>query len=201
MLPPVTFALADANGPGTLAKVNVVSFAGARAALVRPDDLSLAGRLAKKTRLLHARDARARDDTGALLAEADRRDGARDDAGPAPRRLPRRGEPALLRPLLPRGAPSRNAAPSIAERFRAFADEYRASYDRRLASAARARGIDVAGSYLVDRRPAAVRRRDARALARLVIRSRARALVRWTRQLFVYRGWLPYLAGKLRRAT
>ena len=44
-----------------------------------------------------------------------------------------------------------------------------------------------------------IRRRDARALAHLLRRSRVRALLRWSRQLLVYRGWLPYLAAKLRR--
>ena len=34
--------------------MNLISFAAARAAFARPDDLSLAGRLAKKTRLLYA---------------------------------------------------------------------------------------------------------------------------------------------------
>ena len=200
LLPPVTFALGDADGPGALAKVNVVSFAAARAALARPDDLSLAGRLAKKTRLLHARDARARDDTGALLAEAiDVMVCATTLALPRVVSLAEASRRCFA--LSYRAEPRPETEARIAERYRAFADEYRASYAARLASSARARGIDLAGGYLVDWRPAAVRRRDARVLTRLLARSRARALARWTRQLFVYRGWLPYLAGKLRRAT
>jgi hypothetical protein len=98
-----------------------------------------------------------------------------------------------------RAEPRPETEARVAERFRAFAAEYRAAYAPRLASAALARGIDVTDGCLVDRRPDSVRRRDARALARLLTRSRARALARWARQLFVYRGWLPYLAGKLRR--
>jgi hypothetical protein len=60
-------------------------------------------------------------------------------------------------------------------------------------------GIELAGDTLVDRRPSTVRRRHAGALSRLLLRSRARALLRWSRQLLLYRGWLPYLVGKLRR--
>ena len=199
-LPPVTFALGDADGPGTLAKVNVVSFAEARAALARPDDLSLAGRLAKKTRLLYARDARARDDAAALLAEAtDVMVCATTLALPRVVSLAEASRRCFA--LSYRAEPRPETDARITERFRAFAAEYRARYASRLASAARARGIDVVGASLVDRRPAAARRRDARALTHLLVRSRTRALLRWTRQLFVYRGWLPYLVGKLRRAT
>jgi hypothetical protein len=199
VLPPVTFALREADGPNTVAKLNVVSLAAARAALARPDDLSLAGRLAKKTRLLYARDARARDDTAALLAEATDVMVCATTLG-----LPRvvTLDEACRRcfALSYRAEPRPETGAQIAARYRAFAADYRASYGPRLAAAARMRGIDVVGASLVDRRPAAARRHDARALARLLLRSRARTLLRWSRQPFVYRGWLPYLAGKLRRA-
>jgi hypothetical protein len=198
-LPPVTFALRESGSADTVAKVNVVSFDGVRAALVRPDDLSLAGRLAKKTRLLRVGDDRARAEIEALLDEA-----AEVMARATTLALPRvvTLEEASRRcfALSYRAEPRPETAAQIAIRYRAFADDYRARYGPRLASAARARGIDVAGDSLVDRRPASVRRRDVRALARLLRRSRVRALLRWSRQLFVYRGWLPYLAGKLRRA-
>jgi hypothetical protein len=98
-----------------------------------------------------------------------------------------------------RAEPRPEGAAQIAVRYRAFAGDYRARYGPPLMSAARARGIDVVGGCLVDTRPAAVRGRDAGALARLLFRSRIRTLARWSRQLFVYRGWLPYLVGKLRR--
>jgi len=202
-LPPITIALrgtvALRGAGGTVAKVNLVSFATARAVFARPDDLSLAGRLAKKTRLLYARDDRARDETAALLAAA-----ADVMARATTLALPRvvSLEQASRRcfALSYRAEPRPENADQIAARYRAFAADHRACYEPRLASAARARGIEVTGSRLVDRRPAAVRRRDARALARLLRRSRARALLRWARQLVVYRGWLPYLVGKLRRA-
>lgn len=196
-LPPVTFALRD-PGSDALAKVNVVSFASVRAALARPDDLSLAGRLAKKTRLLWTRDQSARAETEALLDEA-----ASVMARATTLALPRiiTFDQASRRcfALSYRAEPRPENAAQVARRYHAFAADYAASYGPRLAAAARARGIEVAGSSLVDRRPASARRRDARALTRLLYRSRARALLRWSRQLLVYRGWLPYLVGKLRR--
>jgi hypothetical protein len=181
-----------------LAKVNLVTFEVVRAVLVRPDDLSLAGRLAKKTRLLWTRDERARAETEALLGEA-AEVMARATALALPRVVTLGQASRRCFALSYRAEPRPENAAQIAIRYRAFADDYRASYEPRLASAARARGIEVAGDTLVDRRPASARRRDARALARLLLRSRARALLRWSRQLLVYRGWLPYLVGKLRR--
>jgi len=197
-LPPVTFALRESGSADTVAKVNVVSFDGVRAALLRPDDLSLAGRLAKKTRLLRAGDDRARAETEALLDEA-----AEVMARATILALPRvvTIEEASRRcfALSYRAEPRPETAAQIAIRYGAFADDYRARYGPRLASAARARGIDVAGDSLVDRRPSSIRRRDVRALSHLLRRSRVRALLRWSRQLVVYRGWLQYLVGKLRR--
>ena len=199
VLPPVTFALREPDAAATLAKVNVISFAAARAALARPDDLSLAGRLAKQTRLLYARDARARADAGALLAEAtDVMAMATTLALPRVISLEQASRRCFA--LSYRAEPRPETAAQLAARYRAFAHDYRARYGAQLASAARARGIDVVGDCLVDQRPAAVRARDAGRLARLLFRSRVRALARWARQLFVYRGWLPYLAAKLRRA-
>ena len=199
VLSPVTFALREPDAAVTLAKVNVISCAATRAALAHPDDLSLTGRLAKKTRLLYARDERARTETAALLAEAtDVMACATTLALPRVVSLAQASRRCFA--LSYRAEPRPESPAQLATRFRAFARDYRARYQPLLASAARARGIDVVGDFLVDQRPAAVRARDADALARLLFRSRARALARWARQLFVYRGWLPYLAGKLRRA-
>jgi phytoene dehydrogenase-like protein len=210
--PKATFALCDPmalpselrwrashyRAKGTLAKVNLISLAAARASFVRPDDLSLAGRLAKKTRLLYLRDDRARDDAAALLAAA-----ADVIALAATLALPRvvSLEEASRRcfALSYQAEPRPETAAQIAARYQAFAEDYRARYEPRLAAAARARGIDVAGDSLVDRRPTSIRRLEARVLAWLLLRSRARTLARWSRQLLVYRGWLPYLVGKLRR--
>ena len=197
-LPPVTFALREAASGDTLAKVNLVTFEVVRAALARIDDLSLAGRLAKKTRLLWTRDENARAETEALLDEA-ADVMARATTLALPRIVTLDEASRRCFALSYRAEPRPENAAQIAIRYRAFADHYLESYGRRIASAARALGIDVAGDTLVDRRPSPVRRRNARALARLLLRSRARALVRWSRQLLLYRGWLPYLIGKLRR--
>ena len=179
--------------------MNLISFAAARAAFARPDDLSLAGRLAKKTRLLHARDDRARDDTAALLAEATDVM-ARATTLALPRVVSLEDAIRHCFALSYRAEPRPEKPAQIASRYQSFAADYRARYGPRLVAAAHARGIELVGDSLVDRRPAAHRRRDARALTRLLFRSRARTLLRWSRQLLVYRGWLPYLTGKLRRA-
>ena len=198
-LPPVTFALRDHASGAPLAKVNVVTFEVARGALERLDDLSLAGRLAKKTRLLWTRDEKARAATEALLAEA-AEVMARATMLALPRVITLHEASRRCFALSYRAEPRPENAAQISARYRAFADDYLASYGPRLASAARALGIDLAGDTLVDRRPSIVRRRHARGLAGLLFRSRARALLRWSRQLLLYRGWLPYLIGKLRRA-
>jgi hypothetical protein len=90
--------------------------------------------------------------------------------------------------------------PKIDARYDAFAAEYQARYGPRLTAAAHARGIGAQGGCLVDERSDAVRRHERHTLERLLWRGRLRSLVRWSRQILLYRGWLPYLAGKLRRA-
>jgi hypothetical protein len=198
-LPPATVALGRPGSAEALAKVNLIAFAAARASFRRPDDLSLAGRLAKKTRVLYLRDDRARDDTAGLLAAATDVM-ARATVLALPRIVSLDEATRRCFALSYRAEPRPETAPQIAARYQAFVGDYRARYGPRLVSAAQARGIDVAaGGGLVDRRPASIRRRDARVLTALLLRSRARALPRWARQLFVYRGWLPYLVEKLRR--
>lgn len=198
-LPPVTCALRDPGWAPPLAKVNVVTFDAAHAVLRRPDDLSLAGRLAKKTCLLWTRDAGARADTEALLDRAVEVMAGTTTLG-LPRVITLASASRRCFALSYRAEPRPERAAQIAVRYRAFAADLVARYGPRLAAAARARGIDVVPGGLIDRRPSSVRRRDARALARLLVRSHARTLLRWTRQALVYRGWLSYVAGKLRRA-
>ena len=182
--------------------MNLISFAAARAALARPDDLSLAGRLAKKTRLLHARDASRRATTpAALLAEAtDVMARATTLALPRVVSL----EEAIRRcfALSYRAEPRPEKPAQIASRYRVVRRATTAPrYGPRLvAAAARARHRRSSATASSTAAPPPVRRRDARALTRLLLRSRARTLLRWSRQLLVYRGWLPYLTGKLRRA-
>ena len=179
--------------------MNLISFAAARAAFARPDDLSLAGRLAKKTRLLHARDDRARDDTAALLAEAtDVMARATTLALPRVVSLDEASRHCFA--LSYRAEPRPEKAAQIASRYQAFAADYRARYGPRLVAAARARGIDSSATASSTAAPPPVRRRDARALARLLLRSRARTLA----PLVAPAPRLPRLAavpaGKLRRA-
>ena len=166
-LPPITVALRAPGAAETLAKVNLISFAAARAAFARPDDLSLAGRLAKKTRLLHARDDRARDDTAALLAEATDVM-ARATTLALPRVVSLEDAIRHCFALSYRAEPRPEKPAQIASRYQSFAADYRARYGPRLVAAAHARGIELVGDSLVDRRPAARRRRDARALTRLL---------------------------------
>jgi hypothetical protein len=199
-LAPVTVALgAEVTAGPIIAKLNLATPAQIAEALARPRDLSVAGRLAKKTRLLLARDHRARaelsgflDDAADLLARVGTlglpRHLALDEAARRCFALSYRAE---LRP-------ERRA--HLEARFEAFANEYHARYQPRLAAAARGRGIDVIDGALVDRRPHHLRARESRALKALLWRGRLRALARWAREPLLYRGWFPYLLGKLRRA-
>jgi hypothetical protein len=199
-LAPATIALgAEVSGGPTIAKLNLATPAQVADALVRLPDLSLAGRLAKKTRLLLARDDRTRAELSGLL------EGASD----AMARVATLGLPRALTleeasrrcfALSYRAELRPERRSQIDARFDAFADEYRQRYQPRLAAEARARGIDVIDDSMVDRRPDDVRAREARALARLLWRGRLRALARWGREPLLYRGWFPYLVGKLRRA-
>jgi len=199
-LAPATIALgAELTGGPTIAKLNLATPGQAAAALARLRDLSLAGRLAKKTRFLLHRNAETRVELAALLdAAADAMAGTailglsrHCPLEEATRRCFALSYRAELRPERPA---------QIDARFDAFADEYRARYQPRLMAAARARGIEVIGDALIDRRPAPVRRREAWQLSRLLWRGRLRALARWGREPLLYRGWFPYLVGKLRRA-
>jgi hypothetical protein len=199
-LAPVTVALgADVAAGPTVAKLNLATSAQAREALARLRDLSLAGRLAKKSRLLLARDDRARAEMTDLLDQA-----TDAMARAATLGLPRRitVEQAVRRCFaLSYRAELRPERPAqVDRRFAAFAEEYRQRYQPRLAAAARARGIATAEEAFVDQRHTVVRAREARALAVLLWRGRLRALARWARQPLLYRGWFPYLVGKLRRA-
>lgn len=199
-LAPATIALgADVVSGPPIAKLNLATPAQVAGALARLRDLSLAGRLAKKTRPLYQRDAAAGTELAALLDRA-----AAVMARTAVLGLPDRLslEEASRRCFaLSYRAELRPERPAqIEARFDAFAVDYRERYQPRLIAAARARGIDVIGGHLVDRRPDHRRRADARALAWLLWRGRLRALARWGREPFLYRGWFPYLVGKLRRA-
>ncbi|MFO0578004.1 MAG: hypothetical protein U1A78_28675 [Polyangia bacterium] len=209
-LPPLTLALVDPRAAAcrgvVLAKLNVVTMATAQRAVAGlPDlpDLYLAGRLSKPVALLVARDAHGARAAAALHRDAleqliDRtlRGLARDtrlvDAVDAVIGLSYRGE---VRP---------EGAEKIAALRRSFPDFYQYAVPAVIAARAAACGFTLAPlepdhALLRDGRTAAQRRQDRRAVARLLRRSRWRAVLRWPRQLVVYRGALGYVLGKLMR--
>jgi hypothetical protein len=196
-LPPATLAL-EAGG-AAIAKINLATPAAVAETLARLPDLSLAGRLSKKTRLVFHHDAVPRAELGALLDGAAAAMagtallglGRRTPLSQAARRCFALSYQAELRPERPA---------QIDARYQAFAAEYQARFGARLVRLAPDRGIDVADGQLVDDRPERVRRAERRALAALLWRGRLRSVIRWTREPLLYRGWFPYLVGKLRRA-
>jgi hypothetical protein len=199
-LAPATLALgaAGAHGP-PVAKLNLLTPAATGAALARLRDLTLAGRLAKRTRLLHQRDAGAGAEVARLLAAATDAM-ARTTLLGLPRRIALADASRRCFGLSYRAElrPERQAI--IDARYDAFAADYAARWEPRIAAAATAAGIEVAGGWLIDGRPAALRRGERWQLERLLWRGRVRSIARWSREPFLYRGWFPYLVGKLRRA-
>jgi len=199
-LAPATIALgAEIAGGPTIAKLNLATPTQVSDAIANLRDLSLAGRLAKQARLLFARHPSTRAELAAFL------DGAIDTMARAttlglPRRLTLDEASRRCFALSYRAELRPERPAHLAARFDAFATDYHARYQPRLAAAAWARGIDVVGGALVDDRPASIRRREGAALAMLLWRSRLRALARWGRAPLLYQGWFPYLVGKLRRA-
>jgi hypothetical protein len=198
-LPPATVALRDRGRRDAVAKLNLVEPATVERELRAPRDLYLAGRLGKHTRTLWVRDeACARELYGLLGAAATTIvEVVLNGLGPrcalevAVRRCVAISYAAEVRPESPA---------KIEALHRAFAAEYDARYRPLLVAHARARGLVVEGDDLVDHRApeaalVALRDRDA-----LLSRSRIRSVARWPKQAMLYRGWLPYLAGKLRRA-
>jgi hypothetical protein len=197
---PATIALgAEVSAGPTIAKLNLATPPQVAGALARRRDLSLAGRLAKKTRLLLARDDRARAELTAFLEGSA---GVMAEAAtlgmPRHLTLEEAGRRCFALSYRAELRPERSA--QIGARYEAFAAEYRERYQPLVTAAARARGIEVIDGALVDRRPTRVRAGEARALAALLWRGRLRALARWGREPLLYRGWFPYLVGKLRRA-
>jgi hypothetical protein len=189
VLPPLTLA---ADG----AKLNLIEPSVALAELRARRDLYLAGRLSKRLEIVLARDRTI----DALVDEA-----VRAVVESAALGLPRRIslDDAVLRCLQisylaevrPEGADKARALHD------AFPDFYRARFRPLVEAHARARGLAITRDAVVDDRPPAVRIAEARALRSLLLRSRTRAVLRWPKQALVYRGWLPYVIGKWRRAV
>jgi hypothetical protein len=91
-------------------------------------------------------------------------------------------------------------AKRVAAAYRAFATEYRARYRPLLVRRAPEHGVRLEGEWLIDARTPTVAQRERRRYDGLLFTSRLRSVARWPKQALVYRGSLPYLWGKLRRA-
>ncbi len=192
-LPPVTLAF---DG---LAKLNVVDVKTLTRELHTPTDLYLAGRLGKRTECVYARDASCRREIDALRETA-----RRLIARVALLGLPRLTSlEAVLRRcvgLSYEAEPRPEKPEKIRALYDAFADWYPPRYTPLIAEHARAMGVVLAADALIDQRDDAVRAKEAKGLRRLIRKSWFRAMARWPKGVLLYRGWLPYLVGKITRA-
>ena len=175
VLPPITVApKLNLIEPGQLAE----AFACRR-------DLYLAGRLGKRTELVFARDAACAAELDAAQVTA-RRTMAEVAQWGLPHDVPL--EVVLRRCVsLSYEAEVRPERPEkIAALFDAFAGWYAETF----------------GPLVGARAPKSARQLDAerRALDALLLRSRLRCIARWPKGMLAYRGWLPYLKGKLARS-
>ncbi|MBS1153009.1 MAG: hypothetical protein H6Q89_4707 [Myxococcaceae bacterium] len=197
LLPPVTLALQSEAGP--IAKLNVIDARTLARELGAENDLYLAGRLGKRTECLWARDEACRREIDHLRAEA-----RRTIARVALLGLPRLTtlEPVLRRcvSLSYEAEPRPERPAKIRALYDAFADWYPPRYAPLLTARALELGIAIQGESLIDKRPDQIRAAEARGLSSLLRRSWLRAMARWPKGILLYRGWFPYLVGKLRRA-
>lgn len=198
-LPPVTLSLRGEDGRTPIAKLNVIDAKTLSRELRAQNDLYLAGRLGKRTECLFARDEICRVEIDALRAQA-----RVAIARVALLGLPRR---TTLEPVLRRcvgisyeAEPRPEKPAKIRALYDAFTDWYPPRYTPLLTSQARALGIGVEGESLVDKRSDLVRAAEARGLKALLRRSWLRAMARWPKAALLYRGWFPYLIGKLGRS-
>jgi hypothetical protein len=198
-LPPAIVALREPGSRETLAKLNLVEPGMVESALRAPRDLYFAGRLGKHTRTLWARDETCEREVGALLGAAAELIvetvlsgiGPRCSLEAAVRQCVAISYAAEVRPERPE---------KIAALQSAFAAEYDARYLPLLAERALARGFTVEDGDLVDGRDPRLALAERRAREALLSRSRVRSVARLPKNALLYRGWLPYIVGKLRRA-
>lgn len=197
-LPPVTLSLKAENGT-PIAKLNVIDAAALARELAAQNDLYLAGRLGKRTECIYARDEACRIEIDGLCAQA-----RSVIASIALLGLPRHTtlEPVLRRCVsLSYDAEPRPERPAkIRALYDAFADWYPPRYLPLLAERARELGIRIEGESIIDKRSDLVRAAEARGLTALLRRSWFRAMARWPKGILLYRGWFPYLVGKIRRS-
>ncbi len=200
-LPPLTLALRAARGERTLAKLNLIEPRAAWAELALLPDLYLAGRLSKAGAVLYARDAACMKELAALANRSVRAVAtlvvkdlpqrcAVHDAVRACLALSYRAE---LRPEGPR---------KLRTLYESFADFYAARFYTPLLESAAAAGLrcDLEQGLLLDDRPARERAAARGELHSFLRRSRLRSLLRFPKQVLVYRGALSYALAKHRRA-
>lgn len=204
-LPPFTLAF---RGPGAepetalRAKLNLVSLSTVRQAIEALPDLYLAGRMSKPVALLWARDVTSAEAArslheDSLAAVVDR--ALRCSTGDRP-------ITDVIDAVIGFSYQA-EVRPEGPEKVRALRKSFTVFYERILPAlilpiAERAGfSLDRSGAepLLRDLRSAEQRAADRRSVAALLRRSRLRAILRWPRQLIVYRGAVTYVLGKWRR--
>jgi hypothetical protein len=214
VLPPLTLALRERTAAGhgrPLAKLNLIELPVAQQAVRELPDLYLAGRLSKPTAWLWQRDPQCRVAVEALLDEA-----ATAVADLTLRGLDGKDGPVALEAVVQLYIGQSYLAevrPEGQEKWRALRDSFPAFYDQRVGPLLLARAPQLglrpvlppgppaahAALTLLDERAPSQRHADHKARALLLRRSRLRTVARWPKMALVYRGWLPYLLGKLQR--
>jgi len=215
VMPPLTLALREAAGSGRgrpLAKLNLIALVAAQQAVRELPDLYLAGRLSKPTAWLWHRDLESRQAVETL----------REDAATAVADLTLRGldgekgplDLAAVVQLYIGQSYLAEVRPEGQEKWHALHASFPDFYDHRVKALLVARAkklglrpipesppgaLEAQYLALLDQRPARQRQLDQKARAQLLRRSRLRTVARWPKMALVYRGWLPYLLGKLRR--
>lgn len=204
-LPPFTLAFHEPGaGPASelRAKLNLIALATARQAITALPDLYLAGRMSKPVALLWACDAASaeaaravhEDSLAAVIERALRRDAGDRSVSDAVDAVIGLSYQAEVRPEGPEKVRALRSS---------FADFYARIVPARILPIAERAGFAVDGAgpdlLLRDLRSAEQRAMDRRSVSALLRRSRLRAILRWPRQLIVYRGAVTYVLGKWRR--
>lgn len=190
---PLARAMARLLPPAVVVpKLNLVTSEQLAEQLFARNDLYFGGRLGKKTELVYARDAVCAAQWDAATATA-RATMAELALCAQPREVPL--ETVLRRCIsLSYDAEVRPERPEkVRALFDAFAPWYREQYTPLLKHRAQ-------GGLVIDDRPDDVRAAEARALGRLLFRSRVRSVARWPKNLVLYRGAVTYVLQKLKRA-
>ena len=200
-LPPLTLALSIPGSERARAKLNLIEISALRQALHALPDVYLAGRLSKPMRLYAARDAACQAEHSSLVAEAAQAISTVVLQG-------QRGHRTRLSVVSECAFVSYRAElrPEGPRRLQALwqrnQDALVARFDPLLVATAPTLGLryDPGEQIFFDERDRASRARQQLAYARLIRHSRLRSLARWPKQMLVYRGWVGYVAGKLRRS-